>query len=169
MNINNHGKISVIVTELARRVTGIDEPVLLEDLRQLCADYGIRGHLALLCQPYLDRILNGQKTIESRFTKRRNVPFGHVFAGDVVYLKLVGGDIVGVAGVEGVWQFGPLSPDGIESIVCEFNDRLALEPDFVASRLDRKYATLMGLGAVSAVVPTMRMWKPDRRGWIVLK
>jgi hypothetical protein len=40
-------------------------------------------HLAVMTGPYLDRLLDGTKTIESRFTRHRIAPFGQVHSGDV--------------------------------------------------------------------------------------
>ena len=52
-------------------------------------------HLAVLVQPYLDFILDGQKTIESRFSIRPIPPYRRVESGDIVLLKASGGPIVG--------------------------------------------------------------------------
>ena len=42
----------------------------------------LRG--AAFWEPYLDLILTGQKTVESRFSRRRIAPYGCVAAGDVL-------------------------------------------------------------------------------------
>ena len=43
-----------------------------------------KQHLAILTPSWIELILDGSKTIESRFTKVRCLPFGKVRAGDVV-------------------------------------------------------------------------------------
>ena len=47
----------------------------------------MKYHLAILTPGWIDLILDGTKTIESRFTKVRCAPFGKVHEGDSVYLK----------------------------------------------------------------------------------
>lgn len=39
-------------------------------------------HLAVFVEPYLGYILEGKKTVESRFGMRRSAPYGQVAAGD---------------------------------------------------------------------------------------
>src|SRR5260221_7933086 len=62
-------------------------------------------HLAILRHPYLDFILEGKKTIESRFSRRRCAPFGAVSKGDIVLLKRPAGRIVGICVIEKVWVY----------------------------------------------------------------
>ena len=44
-------------------------------------------HLAILVQPFLDLILKGEKTIETRFTKVKCPPFQKVKEGDIILLN----------------------------------------------------------------------------------
>ena len=62
-------------------------------------------HLAILVEPYLQFILEGRKTVESRFSVRRGAPYGTVQRGDVVVLKRSGGPVVGLAQVAHVWFY----------------------------------------------------------------
>lgn len=55
----------------------------------------MKYHLAILTPGWIDLILDGSKTIESRFTKVRCAPFGKVNEGDTVYLKESGGLVKG--------------------------------------------------------------------------
>jgi hypothetical protein len=59
--------------------------------------YGI--HLAVFIEPYLQFILDGQKTVESRFSANRSAPYQQVGKGDVVLLKRTGGPVMGVGSV----------------------------------------------------------------------
>ena len=54
-----------------------------------------RVHLAIFQQPFLDRILEGKKTIESRFSKVKCSPYGVVDIGDLVLMKKTGGLVLG--------------------------------------------------------------------------
>lgn len=66
-------------------------------------------HLAILKQPYLDYILSGQKTIESRFSRLKSAPFGVIKAGDIVLLKESGGKVKGEFEVDKVLFFENMS------------------------------------------------------------
>ncbi len=46
----------------------------------------MRHHLAIFTQPWLDLILEGKKTIDSRFTKVLFAPYGKIDVGDLVYM-----------------------------------------------------------------------------------
>jgi len=55
-----------------------------------------RLHLAVFVEPYLQYVLDGKKTVESRFGIHRRPPFGHVSEGDILLLKRSGGPVTGV-------------------------------------------------------------------------
>ncbi len=139
----------------------------VEVLAQICSQINIRGHLAILTQPYLDKILAGKKTIESRFSKVRVPPFYKVNKGDILVLKEAAGSIVGIASVSNVKFFGPLKPQEVELVMQEYGDGLALEKPFTIAKQDSKYASLIYIGQVLPTKP-LAIAKTDRRAWIVL-
>ena len=69
----------------------------------------MKYHLAILAPGWTDLILDGSKTIESRFTKVRCAPFGKVHEDDVVYLKESGGLVKGMFTVAKVETFENLT------------------------------------------------------------
>lgn len=62
-------------------------------------------HLAVFVEPFLGYVLDGSKTVESRFSVNRCAPFGKVSKGDVILLKKAGGPVVGIARVQTVWSY----------------------------------------------------------------
>src|SRR5690554_1453539 len=62
-------------------------------------------HLAILVEPYLQFILEGRKTVESRFSAKRCAPFERVRPGDVILLKRSSGPIVGLCQVAHAWFY----------------------------------------------------------------
>ena len=56
----------------------------------------MKHHLAILSPGWIELILDGSKTIESRFTKVRCAPFRKVHEADSVYLKESGGLVKGM-------------------------------------------------------------------------
>ncbi len=112
-----------------------------------------RLHLAVFVEPYLGLILAGWKTVESRFSARRIVPYGCVDAGDVVMFKRSGGPVVGGCAVAQVW-FYQLDSSVLQTIRQRFARRLCAENDeFWQHRQAAAYATLMDIEQVKAIGP----------------
>jgi hypothetical protein len=125
-------------------------------------------HLAVFVEPFLGYVLDGSKTVESRFSVTRCPPFGRVRSGDVVILKRTGGPVVGLARVTAVWSYC-LDPDSWRTIRETFARALrAQDPEFWESRRRASYATLMMLDQVSSIEP-IQWRKADRRGWVVVE
>ena len=76
----------------------------------------MKHHLAILTPGWIELILDGSKTIESRFTKVRCAPFGKVHEGDSVYLKEGGGLVKGIFTVAKVETHENLDKSGIQAI-----------------------------------------------------
>lgn len=124
-------------------------------------------HLAVLLEPYLNFILKGEKTVESRFSIRRCPPFGAVQPGDAVILKRQSGPILGLCRVSHVWSY-TLNKKSWNTIRREFTSALcAQDPDFWKHRLAASFATLMAVDHVCPV-PPIHCSKRDRRGWVVI-
>lgn len=124
-------------------------------------------HLAVLVEPYLQFILDGKKTVESRFSTRRFAPYNRVGKGDVVLLKRSSGHIIGVCRVTYVW-FYQLDPKSWLTIRKEFATTLCAQaPDFWKAREAASFATLMQIQNVKSISP-IKFSKRDRRGWVVL-
>jgi hypothetical protein len=125
-------------------------------------------HLAIFVEPYLTYILEGRKTIESRFSSRRTAPFGRVAPDDVLMLKVSGGPVVGLCRVRKVW-FYELDPHSWQEIRDRFAEPLcATDNSFWAERKSAEYATLLQVGDIRSI-PPLEIPKRDRRGWVVLE
>ncbi len=125
-------------------------------------------HLAVLVEPYLAYILDGKKTVESRFSMHRIPPYGRVHEDDVILLKKSGGPIVGLCLISDVWYYS-LDPESWQEIRSEFTEMLcAQDPDFWSQRKRAGFATLMRIRHVFRI-PPVNFIKRDRRGWVVLK
>lgn len=62
-------------------------PVDLDGLQKLADEVSVAVHVAVMVEPYLTFVVEGQKWIESRLTKNRIAPFGQTSAGDIVLFK----------------------------------------------------------------------------------
>jgi len=125
-------------------------------------------HLAVFVDPFLGYVLDGSKTVESRFSVNRCAPYGRVCKGDVLVLKKAGGPVVGIARVRAVWSYH-LDESSWGVIRERFTEALrAQAPEFWDQRCEASYATLMSIDRVLALKPVE--WKKrDRRGWVVLR
>ena len=97
-----------------------------EWLSECMVEYGMEGcaaHIAVMVEPYLTRILEGKKTIESRFSRKKIAPHGKVHKGDVVFLKKSGGPIVGFFRVSEVLFFEIDGPAALASIRLHFGSQ----------------------------------------------
>lgn len=144
-----------------------DRRFSLNDLSKLCQQENIHAHLAILNKPYLEKIINGIKTIESRFSKVRQPPFRLVECGDILFLKQTAGDIIATALVKQVNFFGPFAQGGALTIMDKYQEGLALGEDFRTLKAESRYATLMHLTEVKRNKP-IKVEKSDRRPWVIL-
>ena len=128
----------------------------------------VATHLAVFVEPYLQYVLDGQKTVESRFSINRLPPYRRVSVGDVLLLKKAGGPVVGISQVSQVW-FYQLTPDSFCELRSEFAAALcAQNPEFWVERSNASFATIMRLENVRAIKP-IHVEKRDRRGWVVVR
>lgn len=124
-------------------------------------------HLAIFVEPYLRFILEGRKTVESRFSSRRCAPYQKVQVGDILLLKRSSGPVVGLCEVASVW-FYRLNPESWDNIKKEFAQDLCVQdPGFWEARSHALYATLIRLRHVISITPA-KFSKCDRRGWVLL-
>lgn len=125
-------------------------------------------HLAIFVEPYLSFVLSGKKTVESRFGRKRQSPYGQVVPGDILLLKKSGGAIIGLCEVANVW-FYTLDKDSWKKLRKEFTISLcAQDPEFWQQRESATFATLMQIKSVMQI-PPVDFPKTDRRGWVVLR
>jgi hypothetical protein len=124
-------------------------------------------HLAIVLEPYLEFILDGSKSVESRFSRNGCAPFGRVVAGDIVLLKRSSGPVVGLCTVSDVWDYR-LTPSTLNDIRTRFGPAICAQDGFWEARGDAVFATLMRIeGAIP--LPDLVVPKRDRRGWVVLR
>ena len=129
----------------------------------------MKFHLGIFYKEYLDLIIKKEKRIDARFSKNKTSPYKKVKSGDIIYLKETGGLIVGEAIVNHVRYFNELNKKKIKRIITKFNQGLKIKNDFMMSKLESKYLTLIFLGEITKYDDPIKIEKRDRRGWIPLK
>ena len=126
-------------------------------------------HLAIFKGDGGNLILTGKKTIESRFSQRRDPPFGQVSAGDLIYIKPSGKDIIGQFRVKKVIFFDGLKEDDIKEIKLRNGGNIVADEEYWKAHKDAKYATLIFIGDSSRFITSpVKIPKKDLWGWVVL-
>lgn len=135
------------------------------DYAALLDDENVGIHIAVMLEPFFSYLLDGKKTIESRFSKNAVAPYGKIAEGDLVFLKA--GPVAGVFRASKVESI-TLRGDALDRLrVAKAKAICAEDDDFWAARADKRYATLIGVTDVRAL-PPVTIPKRDMRGWVVL-
>ncbi len=136
-------------------------------------------HLAIFTQPFLNLLLDGHKTIETRMSKIKLPPYKVVAVGDHVIMKQSGGPIKGAFEVAKVDTFHAESCLGkqLYESICDVDGlrifghrdvmniyRDVFEKKWCAS----KYATFMHVKNVQRYDPVIPIKKMNRQAWVVL-
>lgn len=124
-------------------------------------------HLAIFAEPFLSLVLNGRKTVESRFSRNRCAPFGEVAEGDTILIKAVAGPVRGIALAEAAWFFD-LALVPLNRLKDRFGATICADEDFWHARRAAAYATLIQLAETTTIDPLFCN-KRDRRGWVPLR
>lgn len=128
---------------------------------------GPKFHLAVFVEPFLEWILEGRKTVESRFSKRRVAPYGAVQAGDWLVLKRSSGPVVGICRADDILCL-ELNPERLLHVRSQYSESLcATDDQFWEARLKSRYLTLIHLNEVHQL-PPFSCSKRDRRGWALI-
>jgi len=128
----------------------------------------MKKHLAVFHQFFLDLILAGKKTIESRFSQKKIAPYGQISKGDLILMKKAGGNILGKFLVGEVHEFNELDSTKMKEIKIKYGKEMVADADslFWKKRSKAKFATLIFIEKVERC--KIPFSKKDRRSWIVL-
>jgi hypothetical protein len=128
---------------------------------------GPQLHLAIFVEPYLTYILDGKKTVESRFSVVRCPPYERVRPGDFILLKKAGGPVNGLCRAEAAW-FYRVDRKTLRDIRKKFAEQICpAGARFWSDREGALFATLISLTDVKRL-QEFRISKRDRRGWVTI-
>lgn len=106
-------------------------------------------HLAVVNEPYLRWILQGPKTIESRFSMHRTAPYRQVLPGDIVLMKRAGQAVQSYC-IAGEAMDYESTPEILRRLRETYSDAICADADFWRVRADKRYITLIPIQAVGA-------------------
>ncbi|MFG0247900.1 MAG: ASCH domain-containing protein [Phycisphaeraceae bacterium JB051] len=126
-------------------------------------------HIAILQRQYLDLILSGIKTVESRLTGNALAPFGKIQPGQRIYFKQSSGPFRATAIADKVDFYDNLTPAKLRKLYDQYNARVCGSEDYwFITKARAKYATFVTLRDVlpTHVGPAM---KPSQGlAWFVI-
>jgi ASC-1-like (ASCH) protein len=124
-------------------------------------------HLAILKKPYLDAILAGRKTVESRFYQTRHKWLSQISAGDKLFLKASSGPVMATATVASVKRFENLTARQIAKLQRQYNQQIAGNEQYWKDKMNSRFGVLVWLKDVQPIAPRF-IRKYDWRAWVVL-
>lgn len=102
----------------------------------------------------IDAILEGKKTIESRWYKTKRSPWNMISEGETVYFKDTGGPVRAKATVKTVLQFSNLDQNDIQRISEEYASQIMMKSDqLIQQHQTKKYCILVFLQDAQSVKP----------------
>jgi len=116
-------------------------------------------HVAIMRKSWglTQKILSGQKKIESRWYKVKYSPWDKIKSGEIVYFKDSGEPVTIQTKVEKVIQFSNLTPEKVKEILYQYSkaDGLGIDkiPEFFEMFKDKKYCMLIFLKNPQKVQP----------------
>ncbi len=130
----------------------------------------MKKHLAIFSNGLGEMILSGQKTVESRFSKTKMPPFGEVSAGDLVYIKPTGQDLIGQFKVKKVIFYDGMDVTDLKDIQERYGQEIAADKSFWQKHQGAKFGTLIFIGQTTKFLTSpIKITKKDQRGWVVLE
>lgn len=124
-----------------------------------------RIHLGVFSEPYLTYMLEGKKTIESRFSKNKIAPYNQITKDDVVIIKKSGGDVLVYFTIKDVLFFD-LKTVSIKEIKSKYNKQLCVDESFWVSKKSSNYATLIFIDKLFKLKP-FHINKRGMQTWII--
>lgn len=134
-------------------------------------------HVAIMKKSWglTQKILSGQKKIESRWYKSKHSPWGKIEKGDIVYFKDSGEPVSIKAEVKKVISFSGLTPKKVKEILNKYGQNDGLEKNRFQELFglfkDKKYCLLMFLKNPKKIEP----FEINKKGfgmmsaWLTLK
>lgn len=123
-------------------------------------------HLAIMVEPFLSAILDGRKTVESRFSRYKIAPYQKVRYDDLILLKQSSGPVIASFKVSSVNYF-ELTPEVLEMLQATYGSQIDGSKEFWRAQHTKQYATLLGIGDLQ-IHTTIKVRKQDPRGWVVI-
>ena len=125
-------------------------------------------HVAILKPPYLDLILAGRKTVESRMTRSPQPPFARIAPGERVYFKQSSGPYRAVARAGHIETFRDPSPAKFAELQQRLRPHVGSDDAYWQAKRDSRFLTFICLEAVEPIDVGPAYPKSAWRAWHVV-
>lgn len=142
----------------------------LEQLRKSLSDHcglisSVSVHLAIFSTNYINKILSGEKSIESRMSHFRICPFEKVNSNDIVIMKESSGPILGAFSVHQAFSYIVSGVDEFVELKNKYSDAVCADESYWDFKSSAHYATFISISNPISLGPYYLKWR-NRRGWI---
>ena len=116
-------------------------------------------HIAIMKKSWglTQKILTGQKKIESRWYKTKHTPWNSIKSGETIYFKDSGEPVTLKAEVEKVMQFSDITPKKVKEILYHYGQADGIDSnklsEFFEMFKDKKYCMLIFLKNPQEIQP----------------
>ena len=129
----------------------------------------MKKHLAIFKGDGGQLILEGKKTVETRFARSKIAPFGVISTGDLVYIKPSGEEIIGQFKVKKVIFYDNLDSSDLRLLRNLWGEQITADEEYWKAHESSRYGTLIFIGQSSRFITApIKLPKKDLRGWVVL-
>ena len=120
-------------------------------------------HLAILSKKLklLDKIISGEKKIESRWYKFKKTPYQNISIEEFIYFKEAGDPVRFRARVDKVLFFENLNEDKIKEILSKYNHEICAPLSYAEEIKDKKFCTLIFIKEIEKIEP----FNIDKKGF----
>ncbi len=123
---------------------------LIDNRRSAIDNSFMATHVAILLPRYLDLILTGEKTVESRMTITRHPPYRRIKTGERIYFKESSGPYRATAVAGKVDFFDNLTPTQMMALRKRFDAKVCGDNAYWNAKSRSRYATFIELRDVKA-------------------
>lgn len=125
-------------------------------------------HVAVLHQPYIEAILDGSKTVESRLMLTRRAPFGALRPGDLIYFKQSSGPFRLAAAAGEIEEHEGLSPARVAALQRRYGPEVGAPREYWRAKARARYAVFIRLRDIRTIARGPSIPPLNGRGWLCL-
>lgn len=145
-------------------IDNLSKQLSIDEMKKITSS---KLHLGIFNEPCLSYMLNGKKTIESRFSKNKILPYEKISEDDIVIVKASGGKVVAYFTIKKVIFFD-LKYIPIEDIKNKYNKELCVDDNFWELKKHSNYATLIFIDKLVKLEP-FKVNKKGMNTWLMIK
>jgi ASC-1-like (ASCH) protein len=127
----------------------------------------LNHHLVILKKPYIDAILAGRKTVESRFYQTKHKWLLQAGIGDTLFLKVTSGPVMATATIANINCFDNLNTRLIAALKKQYNQQILGDDQYWQEKMHSRFGILIWLKDIRRITPRFII-KADWRAWVVL-